>query len=164
MLKALLRDLRARRGRTMTTIGSATIGVAFVVASLVVGDSRPDPRAGTGIDAERAADAASTQRLAMLIFAALAVVVAGFVAGNTFGMLLTQRRRHFALLRSIGASRGQLRRTLLAEAAIVGAAGAVLGTLVGIPVAFAALVWAAGRQRSWSPRSRSPSAAAPASS
>jgi putative ABC transport system permease protein len=70
----------------------------------------------------------------LLGFAAIALLVAGLVIGNTFAILLAQRRRQIALLRCVGASRGQVRAQLLAEAFIVGAAGAVLGAAMGIAV------------------------------
>ena len=53
---------------------------------------------------------------------------------NTFTILLTQRRRHIALTRCIGGSRGQVRREVLAEAGLVGAIGSVIGIAVGIGV------------------------------
>src|SRR5690606_30512659 len=70
----------------------------------------------------------------LLGFAAIALLVAGLVIGNTFAILLAQRRRQIALLRCVGASRGQVRAQLLAEAFMVGAAGAVLGVAVGVAV------------------------------
>lgn len=70
----------------------------------------------------------------LLGFAGIALLVAGLVIGNTFAILLAQRRRQIALLRCVGASRGQVRRQLLAEAGAVGAAGAVLGVATGIAV------------------------------
>jgi len=70
----------------------------------------------------------------LLGFAAIALLVAGLVISNTFAILLAQRRRQIALLRCVGASRGQVRRQLLAEAGMVGAAGAVLGVAVGVAV------------------------------
>src|SRR5262249_56628930 len=41
-------------------------------------------------------------------------------------------RRRFALLRTVGATRGQVRRAILAELAVCGAAGGALGWLPGV--------------------------------
>ncbi|WP_282692254.1 ABC transporter permease [Streptomyces sp. CC208A] len=57
--------------------------------------------------------------------------VSVFVVASTFAFSVAQRRREFGLLRTAGATPGQLRRMVLAEALLVGvlasAAGCVLG-------------------------------------
>ncbi len=67
-------------------------------------------------------------------FAALALFVAGFVITNTFAVLVAQRTRQLALLRCVGATRGQVRREVLGQAALLGLlaslAGVVLGTVL----------------------------------
>jgi putative ABC transport system permease protein len=70
------------------------------------------------------------------IFAWIAVLVSGFVIYNTFNILMAQRIREMALLRCVGASRGQLFRSVLVEAVVVGLLGAVLGIGVGLAVAY----------------------------
>jgi putative ABC transport system permease protein len=55
-----------------------------------------------------------------------------FVIANTFTMLVTQRVRQFALLRAVGATRRQVRRAVLLEAAVLGSVGATIGTALGI--------------------------------
>jgi putative ABC transport system permease protein len=67
------------------------------------------------------------------------VLVAGFVIANTFSILVAQRQRETALLRCVGARRGQILRSLLADSAMVGAAGAVLGLALGYAVAWGLL-------------------------
>ncbi|MEV6004436.1 FtsX-like permease family protein [Streptomyces griseomycini] len=63
--------------------------------------------------------------------------VSVFVVASTFAFAVAQRRREFGLLRTAGATPGQIRRTVFAEAALVGvlasAAGCVLGAH-GAPV------------------------------
>ncbi|MFF5310096.1 FtsX-like permease family protein [Streptomyces massasporeus] len=58
--------------------------------------------------------------------------VSVFVVASTFAFAVAQRRREFALLRTTGATPGQIRRSVLAEALAVGtlasAAGCVLGS------------------------------------
>src|SRR5690606_8469743 len=56
----------------------------------------------------------------VLAFAGVALVVAGLVIANTFQVLVAQRSRMLALLRCIGADTGQLYRSVLLEAAILG--------------------------------------------
>jgi len=77
--------------------------------------------------------------IGLSLFAAVALLVAGFVIANTFSILVAQRQRETALLRCVGARRGQILRSLLADSALVGTAGAVLGTLLGYAVAWGLL-------------------------
>ncbi|MEV2252181.1 ABC transporter permease [Streptomyces sp. NPDC050147] len=69
--------------------------------------------------------------------------VSVFVTSSTFAFVVALRRREFGLLRMAGATPGQVRRTLLAEALAVGVAasgaGCVLGAW-GAPVLAEALV------------------------
>ncbi|MFG2054582.1 ABC transporter permease [Micromonospora sp. NPDC048930] len=73
--------------------------------------------------------------LFLLTFAAVAVVVAGFVIANTFAIVLAQRTRRTALLRLVGATRGQVFRAALAEAALTGLVASVVGVLAGVGLA-----------------------------
>ncbi|MFY1636300.1 ABC transporter permease [Solwaraspora sp. WMMB335] len=71
----------------------------------------------------------------LLAFAAIAVFVAAFVIANTFTILLAQRTRESALLRLVGATRGQLFRATLVESVVIGVIGAVWGLAAGVVTA-----------------------------
>lgn len=73
-------------------------------------------------------------------FAAIAVFVAILVVANTFTVLLAQRVRELALLRCVGARRGQLLRSLLAEAGLLGFGASVVGVAIGYGLGGIALV------------------------
>ncbi|MFF5174514.1 ABC transporter permease [Micromonospora sp. NPDC000089] len=75
-------------------------------------------------------------RMLLLTFAGVAVVVAGFVIANTFAILLAQRTRRTALLRVVGASRGQVFRAAVLESAVLGLVASALGVVVGAGLAF----------------------------
>ena len=68
----------------------------------------------------------------ILVFALIALVVACIVIYNTFTILITQRGRELALLRCVGASRGQVFRSTLLESAITGLAASAAGVLAGV--------------------------------
>jgi putative ABC transport system permease protein len=72
----------------------------------------------------------------LLVFAGIALFVGTFIILNTFSMLVAQRSRELALLRAVGATRGQVTRALVIESALVGLVGAVLGIVLGVAVAF----------------------------
>jgi putative ABC transport system permease protein len=65
---------------------------------------------------------------ALVIFALIALFVGGFTIFNTFSIIVGQRTRELALLRVVGASKRQVFRSVLGEAAVVG----LLSSLVGI--------------------------------
>lgn len=68
-------------------------------------------------------------------FAGVSLLVGAFVIWNTFSILVGQRVRELALLRTIGARRGQVFTSVLAEAAMLGVTSSVLGALLGVAVA-----------------------------
>ncbi|HEX4822462.1 MAG TPA: FtsX-like permease family protein, partial [Acidimicrobiales bacterium] len=67
-------------------------------------------------------------------FAVVAVVVGGFVIYNTFSIIVAQRGREMALLRSIGAARRQVLTSVVAEALMVGLFASALGVVGGVGV------------------------------
>jgi putative ABC transport system permease protein len=71
----------------------------------------------------------------LLVFGTVAVVVAGLVIANTFAVLLAQRTRELALLRCVGATAKQVRRSVLGEALATGLVSSVVGVLLGIGLA-----------------------------
>lgn len=68
-------------------------------------------------------------------FGFISVFVGAFLIFNTFSMLVAQRTRELALLRALGASRKQIRRSLVLEALIVGLLSSLGGFGVGVLVA-----------------------------
>ena len=53
-------------------------------------------------------------RTFLLVFALISIFVGSFIIFNTFSMLVAQRTRELALLRAIGAARGQVTRAVIA--------------------------------------------------
>ncbi|MGV8967647.1 MAG: ABC transporter permease [Cellulomonas sp.] len=76
----------------------------------------------------------------VLGFAAIALLVAALVISNTFQVLIAQRTRALALLRCVGATKSQLRRSVLQEAGLLGIAASTLGLLIGVGLAQVTLV------------------------
>jgi putative ABC transport system permease protein len=69
---------------------------------------------------------------ALLVFAFISLFVGGFTIFNTFSILVGQRTRELALLRILGASRRQLFRSVLLEAAILGLVSSLVGLGLGV--------------------------------
>ncbi|GAA2949273.1 ABC transporter permease [Streptomyces enissocaesilis] len=80
-------------------------------------------------------DSLSALNQVLLAFAAIALFVGIFLISNTFTMLVAQRTRELALMRAVGASRRQVKRSVLLEALVVGALASVVGFVLGLGLA-----------------------------
>jgi putative ABC transport system permease protein len=65
------------------------------------------------------------------IFGSLALAVASLAIVNTLVMAVLERRREIGIMKALGASDIDIRKIFFAEAAAMGAAGGVLGVLLG---------------------------------
>ena len=74
---------------------------------------------------------ANGQALAGAILPAV-ILIALFVLAGTAALSVSVRWRRFALIRAVGATRGQVRRAVLGELALLGVAGGALGCLAGV--------------------------------
>lgn len=68
----------------------------------------------------------------LLVFALVALVVTGLVVMNTFSVVIAQRTRELALLRTLGAKRAQIRKSVLIEALLIGIIASVIGMMMAI--------------------------------
>ena len=103
------------------------------------GDTKNDPRVMTGQklleDYQKSISTVFTSISVVLgAFAALALLVSSFVISNTFAVLVGQRIRELALLRTLGARGGSLVRMLLIESITVGVVFSLIGALLTFPV------------------------------
>jgi putative ABC transport system permease protein len=71
-----------------------------------------------------------------LAFASTAIMIVLLVVASTLGLSVQQRRREFALLRAVGASRRQIHRMVGAEVLLVAGSAAIVGAGPGIAVAY----------------------------
>jgi putative ABC transport system permease protein len=71
----------------------------------------------------------------LLAFGGIALFVGAFVIANSLSITIAQRTREFATLRTIGASRRQILRTVLLESIVMGALASVTGLFLGLGLA-----------------------------
>ena len=71
----------------------------------------------------------------LLVFAFIALFVGSFIIYNTFRIVVTQRMRELALLRALGSTRGQVIRSVLLEAVLVGLVSSIIGIVAGLGLA-----------------------------
>jgi putative ABC transport system permease protein len=95
-------------------------------------------RTGTEQAAENSKDVNSFLQIIryfLLAFAGIAVMVGAFVTFNTISITVAQRIREFATLRSLGASRRQVLRSVLIEGFCIGVLASVVGLFAGLGLA-----------------------------
>lgn len=74
-------------------------------------------------------------RTLLVIFAGVALLVASFSIHNTFSIVAAQRSRESALLRALGATRGQVLGSVVLEAVLVGLLATTIGLAAGVGLA-----------------------------
>jgi putative ABC transport system permease protein len=80
-------------------------------------------------------DSLSFLTVALTAFAGIALFVGSFIIWNAFSMQVAQRTRELALFRAIGATRGQVMRTILAEALLLALVASLVGVALGVGLA-----------------------------
>src|SRR3954453_3108028 len=116
------------------------------------GDAPPEPRPRLGdplpdgyqakTGAEAAAEGASEVKkalgflnVAFLVFAFISLFVGAFIIYNTFSILVAQRTRELALLRTLAATPNQVGVSVMAEAVVVGLVASGIGLAFGLVIA-----------------------------
>lgn len=74
--------------------------------------------------------------LMVMLFGAIALGVAILVITNTFAILFAQRTRDFALLRCVGVTQRQMRRSVRTEALVLAIVASAVGVLAGMGAAW----------------------------
>ncbi|MBK5103573.1 MAG: ABC transporter permease [Burkholderiales bacterium] len=122
-------DIRARAGADIGTLQARL--QAVLPPGLVV--ERPQN------DVQRNASLSRSYRVNLNVLALVALFTGGFLVFSAQALSVVRRRAQLALLRVLGLTRGGLVRMLLAEGALIGAAGAAIGLVAGYLMAAAVL-------------------------
>ncbi|MFI9586560.1 ABC transporter permease [Streptomyces sp. NPDC052236] len=132
----LVREL-ASLGPVVRRGGLDAVGVDARVAAVreVVGDRghvlTGDDRRRADPEPERDAEALVAVNSLLGTAGGVSAFVSVFVVASTFAFAVALRRREFGLLRTAGATPGQLRRLLLTEALVVGTLASATGCVLG---------------------------------
>jgi putative ABC transport system permease protein len=86
-------------------------------------------------DASESGSFTSFLQYFLLAFGGVALFVGSFVIANTLSITIAQRMRELATLRTLGATRRQVRRSVLLESLIVGVLASVAGLFLGLALA-----------------------------
>ena len=74
-------------------------------------------------------------RVFLVAFGFITVLVGAMTIANALSLTVAQRSRELALLRAVGASRGQVLRSVVLEAAVIGLIGSAVGIAAGVGLA-----------------------------
>jgi putative ABC transport system permease protein len=110
---------------------AAKVGAALATQKLT-GVEAIDGRTFTVAEQDEATSRTSFQSTFLTFFALVALLAGTTIIYNTFVIAVQQRTREIAMLRAIGASRRQVLRSVLVEAAIVGVVASVAGAIGGV--------------------------------
>ncbi|MGQ9923270.1 MAG: ABC transporter permease [Armatimonadota bacterium] len=121
-------DIVLREG---TSSESATRRISRLVPGA---DVAPPAARGKRVEAMTA-----SFRMNLLALALVALFVGSFLIFNSVSLSVIQRRRETGILRSVGVSRAQVAGIFLAESAVYGVAGSLLGVVLGVAVSSTAL-------------------------
>ncbi len=96
--------------------------------------------ASTPAQADKQSAAVSrAYRINLTVLSLVALFTGGFLVFSTQSLSVLRRRAQFALYRTLGVTRGELMRALIAEGAVLGCIGGALGTALGLWLATFAL-------------------------
>ena len=123
-----LRRLRDSAGQYAASVAVVAVVSVFAVLLIETIDVITRVTRAAGIESGPIAVALGSVGA---VFLGIAVLTAGIVVGNTFTTVYAGRLREIALLRLVGATSRQVRRTSLLDGALVGVVGAVVGVVVG---------------------------------
>ncbi|GII91329.1 ABC transporter permease [Sinosporangium siamense] len=126
-------DVLAKDGVSAETLRAAVAAAVGAKGEAITGQTLMEKMAdGNGVEIDFIT-------YGLLLFGAVAMLVAGLVIYNTFNILVAQRTREMALLRCIGSTRSQVFRSILLESAVVGLLASVAGLLLGLGLGAAAI-------------------------
>ena len=116
--------------------GTSSAQLVNAIKPLVGSDLEvKDSKAAAKDSAAQINDGLKTIRLVLLGFGGIALLVGAFVIFNTLSITVAQRTREFATLRTLGASRKQVKRSVVLEGLVIGLAASAAGLVAGIGIA-----------------------------
>jgi putative ABC transport system permease protein len=131
MLKLSRQTVRHSWQPYVGALVALAFGIALLSVAVTVGAAVDTTGHRAGLPAEERAQLSDLAAL-FGIMSGVALFMAIFVVGSTFGFVVATRRRQLGLLRLVGATPRQVRRMVLGESAVVAVVAAVVGSLVGM--------------------------------
>ena len=130
-----------RRGRVDSVLTAAAPGTsAGTLRARIARELGPSARVRSGraqdrFDLDGLKQFVSILKTILMALGIVAVVVGAVTIANALSMAVAQQQRTLALLRSVGATRRQVRRMVVVQALAIGLAGSALGLVAGFGLA-----------------------------
>lgn len=130
-----------RRGRVDSVLAAAAPGTsASALRARLARELGPSARVRTGraqdrFDLDGLKQFVSIIQSVMIALGIVSVLVGAITIANSLSMAVAQQQRTLALLRSVGATRRQVRRMVVVQALAIGLAGSAVGLLAGFGLA-----------------------------
>lgn len=83
----------------------------------------------------------STEKIVMMFILSLIIAVAGFNLVSSLVMMVTDKRKDIAILRTIGASPKAIMGIFVVQGAVIGVLGTLMGVVAGLILAFNVTAW-----------------------
>jgi putative ABC transport system permease protein len=116
--------------------GSSPAAVVRAVKPLLASNLQvKDAKSQAKDDADNLNEGLRIIKLFLLGFGFIALLVGAFVIFNTMSITVAQRTREYATLRTLGASRKQVLRSVKIEGLVIGFIASVIGLVLGIGIA-----------------------------
>jgi putative ABC transport system permease protein len=136
---AAARRLTGKRGvwdevNVILEAGASPDAVKRRIAAITGPGVEAETPAGKG---EEANESLAGLDIVLYFFSGMALFVGAFLILNSFNMTVLQRIREIGTLRALGASRRRIAASVVGEAAILAAAGSLLGLGLGVGLAYA---------------------------
>jgi putative ABC transport system permease protein len=122
-------SVAAKKGTSSTALVQAI--KPLLPANLQVKDAAQQAKD----DAANINDGMKTIQMVLLGFGGIALLVGAFVIFNTLSITVAQRTREFATLRTLGASRKQVKRSVVLEGLVIGLVASLIGLVAGFGIA-----------------------------
>ena len=125
------RNLEQNRLRTLSSGLAVVLGTATIVAADVTGEAIRNAGQAIKSSQDTVAFVGDFLNSGLSIMGLVILAAAGFLIFNAFGMAVTQRQQQIGALRSLGMTRRQVMRLVLAEALLIGGGGTLVGLMAG---------------------------------
>ncbi|ALE71976.1 hypothetical protein AD006_07960 [Pseudonocardia sp. EC080610-09] len=137
--RAAVAGIRRNPRQTVLTGLAVLVSTVFATGSVLFTGTLREALLAGATDADQVSASVTSVLAGLSVFVGLALVAAAVVVGSTFRIVLGRRSRELALLRCIGATRGQVTRSVLAEAGVTGLVAGVGGAVVATAAGYVTL-------------------------
>ncbi len=129
------KNLKTQSQRTMLTVAGIAIAIAALTILTAFNTGLKNAVFAGAVEANDLQDAESNLQIVSTALSGISLiilVIAGLAIANTFFSSVRERQQEIGLLRALGATQMDIQKMFLAEAALIGLAGGIIGIVTGV--------------------------------